>query len=118
MTDYSESPEIEVLSCFVLHSCVAEVGLCGEIGFAAFAFIVCENLHRAECMFPAHLLICIRFADEIMFFFLPVTNYRRIPNPSIQCDTSHLFLGSVFVCSDLSELRTYSRNITVIFSKV
>lgn len=65
---------MEVLSRLFSHSCVADVGLCGEIGFDAFAFIVCENLLCRACvcrstLASAHLLICVKFADEIMFFF-------------------------------------------------
>lgn len=113
-------PEIEVLSHLVLHSCVAGVGLCGEIGFDVIAFIVWENLlcrvyFSHSTRLSAHLLICISFADEIMFFFLPVTNQTFL---SIQCDTSCLFLGCFCVCSDVTDVGTYGRNIVLLWSLI
>lgn len=59
----SESPEMEVLSHLV--SLTLDVDVCGEIGFDAFALIVCVNL---LCKVSVHPLIYVRFADEIMFF--------------------------------------------------
>lgn len=99
-----ESLEIGVQSRFV-SQCVADIGLLGEISFDAFAFIVCENLLCRVCFsqstrLSAHLLICIKFADEIMFIFcllLIITKYLTL----VFSVTPVVYFGTVFLSAQI-----------------
>lgn len=79
LTDHFESPETEVLSRFVWHLRVAEVGLCGEISFDVFAFIVCGNLLCRVYALPFNSFVCasvdlywVCWWDHVFFCLLPI----------------------------------------------
>lgn len=120
LMEHSESLEIEVLSHLVSHSCVAGVGLCGEIGFDVIAFIVWETLlcrvyFSHSTRLSAHLLICISFADEIMFCFffclLP------IKPSSVFSVTQVVYFWAVFVSAQM--LLTWELMVVILsFSEV
>lgn len=113
--EHSESPNTEVLSHLVSHSCVAGVGLGGEIGFDVIAFIVWENLLCRVYFFPIRRVsphICWSVLASLMrscCFFFPACYQSNLPQYSV-CHKLYIF-GLFW---DVTDVGTYARKKIVL----